>query len=542
MFYRGFQLLSGVGAEALPAFRAPAAASQSCREAADRALRRDLPAMKLSERLANPQDWLRAQRARRGVLEALLPVEPDKETLSRAVDVICMIAEESTWSENPALEPFDDDRHPEIDFQCAETAMLLAWTDRCLGEALPPRVRGKLAYEVRRRLLSPFLAHGDYPFQRGQGARPLSILCDILLCAILLEGDEARRSAVLKQCLRRLDDAVAARESRIEALPDALSETGAITDLCALLRKLSRGRLDLTQTLPPSEWLDALLFPWIEGAWFVDPAAGTLSPKLSGAELFRVGLAANDEALTALGARLARSGGAPSGTVTGRLMDIGQAQLLLAQGDRVPRLKYAATAGNRLMLSRFEGLACALHTGGGRGNAGSLILFAGGQPILVETPSEAGVPVIAGQAQVRDDGLALAAAGDFAAREDQEQLTVDLTHAYPVSAMVRAFQRTALVMRREGVLRLVDALELTEAAPVAFRFITPQRPAAAGDALRLGPVELTWETPLKLRVIELSARFPDGAADGSPLYRIELSTPEPVARGYFSFCLSPVEG
>ena len=49
-------------------------------------------------------------------------------------------------------------------------------------------------------------------------------------------------------------------------------------------RAFLNGKLDLTQTLPPSEWLDALLFPWIEGGWFVDPAAGTLSPKLSGAE------------------------------------------------------------------------------------------------------------------------------------------------------------------------------------------------------------------------------------------------------------------
>ena len=324
MFYRGFPLISGAaGAEALPAFRAPAALAPRCREAADRAMRRDLPAMKLSERLANPQDWLRVQRARRQALEALLPLEPDRDALARAVDVICMIVEESAWSENPSLAPFDDDRHPEIDFQCAETAMLLAWADRCLGEALPSRVRGKLAYEVRRRLLAPFLAHGDYPFQRGQGERPLGILCDILLCTILLEGDEARRSAVLKQCLRRLDDAVDAREGRTETLPDALAETGAVTDLCALLRKLTRDRLDLTQTYPTSDWLDALLFPWIEGGWFADPAAGTLSPQVSGAELFRVGLSANDEALTALGAKLARLNGVPSGTVTGRLMDLG---------------------------------------------------------------------------------------------------------------------------------------------------------------------------------------------------------------------------
>ena len=539
MFYRGTSLLTGLAsAEALPAFRAPAALAERCREAADRAMRRDLPALKLSERLADPAGWRRAQRARRQALEALLPLEPDKAAVTRATDILCMIVEESAWSENPALAPFDDERHPEIDFQCAETAALLGWTSRCFGDALPPRVRGKLAYEVRRRVFAPFLAHGDYPFMRGQGARPLCILCDILLSAILLETDAARRAAVLKQCLRQLDDAVAARENRVDALPDAAAETGAVADLCALLRKLSRGQLDLTQVCPAPEWLDALLFPWLEGPWFADPAAGTLKPALSGAELFRIGLAAGDEALAALGARLDRAGSLPSATVTARLMDLNQAQLLAAESGRVPKLKYAATAGNRLMVSRFNGLTCALHTGGGRGNAGNLLLFADGTPVLAEVPGEASVPLIAGQAQQAEAGLALAAAGDFAVREDQEQLTVDLTHAYPVSALVRAYQRTALAMRREGVLRLVDALELAQPAPVTFRFVTPEKPAASGDALRLGPVELSWETPLRVKVIELNARFPEAASDGKPLYRIELATPQPVTHGYFGFCFS----
>ena len=540
MFYRGSTLVTGLAsAEALPAFRAPAAQAERCREAAERAMRRDLPAMKLSERLADPAGWRRLQRARRQALEALIPLEPDKAAVARAVDLICMIAEESAWSENPEGAPFDDERRPEIDFQCAETAALFGWASRCLGEALPPRVQGKLAYEARRRVFSPFLAHGDYPFMRGQGARPLCILSDILISAVLLESDESRRSAILKQAMRQLDAAIAQRESRIESLSDAAAETGAVTDLAALLRKLSRGQVDLTQVYPTSEWLDGLLFPWVEGGCFVDPAAMTLFPQVSGAELFRIGLAAGDEALTALGAKLARSNPLPSATVTARLMDLNQAAMLGAEAGRVPRLKYAATAGNRLMLSRLGGLTCALHTGGGKGNAGNLVLFAEELPILPETPAGASVPMIAGQGQ--SEQAMLAASGDFAAREDQEQLTVDLTNAYPISALVRAFQRTCMAMRREGVLRLVDALELTQPAPVVFRFITVQKPAAAGNALRLGPVELTWETPFKVRVVELSARFPEGSAEGQPLYRVEFTTPQPVSRGYFSFCFSLAE-
>lgn len=541
MFYREFSLLTGIArAEGLPAPKAPGALAEQAREAAQRAVSRDLPGMRLSERMADPAGWRRIQQARRQALEALLLVEPDRDALARAVDLIGLIAEESAWSGSPDALPFDDDRRPEIDFQCAETAMLLGWLSRAWGGALPPRVLGKLAYEVRRRVFSPFLAHADYPFMRGQGRRPLCILSDILLCAILLESDAARRAAILKQALRQLDDAVAGREGRTEALPDAAAETGAITDLVALLRKLSRGRLDLTPDYPTPEWLDALLFPWIDGQSFVDAAAGTLRPELSGAELFRIGLAANDEAIAALGAQLHRGSRIPSGTVTGRLMDMNCAALLTAENGRVPRVKYAATAGNRLMVSRFGPLACALHTGG-PGNAGGIALYAGSRPILVEVPGHASLPLIGGQAQEAGEKVRVAAAGDMQVREDREQLSVDLTHAYPVSALVTSYQRTAVVMRREGLLRLVDAIELAQPAGAVFRFVTPERPSELPNGVRLGPVEMTWEDRFAVKAVALSARFPETAADGRPLYRIELSC-APFTHAYFGFTFSPAQG
>ena len=540
MFYRGFTLLaSHARAEGLPAPKVPAALAGQAREAAQRALSRDLPQMRVSERLADPAGWRRVQQGRRQALEALMLVEPDKPELARAIDLIGLIAEESTWSENAEGAAFDDERRPQLDFQAAETAMLLAWLARAWGEALPSRALGKVVYEARRRVFSPFLAHGDYPFMRGQGKRPLCVLADILLSAILLETDAARRGAILKQSLRLLDAVIGMRGNRPEALPDAAAETGAITDLAALLRKLSRGQVDLTADYPTPEWLDDLFVPWIDGQSFADAAAGTLRPELSGAELFRIGLAANDEALTALGAQLDRAARVPSGTVTGRLMDLSCAALLTAEGGRVPRLKYAATAGNRLMLSRFDGITCALHTGGA-GNAGSLILYAGSRPILVEIPGSASLPLVAGQEQLTPERMPVSPAGDLQVREDREQLTVDLTHAYPVSAPVSAFQRTAVVLRREGVLRLVDAFELSQPAQVVFRFVTPERPEELPNGLRLGPIELTWEDRFALKAVALTARFPENAADGRSLYRIELSA-APVTHAYFGFTFAPAQ-
>ena len=415
MFYPGHSLLSSLARpEAMPSPRAPGHLSAQVEAAAQLALSRDLPAMVLSRRLGDPEAWRRQQRARRQALEALVSAEPTPTVLERATDLICMIAEESIWSENRGGAPFDDESHPDIDLLCAETAMLLAWTGRAFGDRLDSRVTGKLQYEVRRRVFSPFLAHGDYPFMRGRGERPITILCDIILSALLLETDSARLAQLIKQALRQLDQAVAQRDRRVEPLTTALSETGAITDLCLLMRKVTRGQLDMTEAYPTPAWLDALLFPWLEGQAFLDPATGDMFPPLSGEELFRVGLAANDEALTALGARLHRQCRRPSGSVTGRLLDMSCASMLQVEGGKPPRLKHAATAHNRVMVCRFRDITAAMHAGGGLGNAGNIALFAGGQPVLVEIPGVKNLPVIAGHGQLaRMDPYDAGAAGEM---------------------------------------------------------------------------------------------------------------------------------
>ena len=553
MFFRGYNILTSMARpEGLPSPVATGAAKEPAQAAAQLAMSRDLPAMPLSQRLSDPAAYLRLQRGRRQALEALMAVEVDGPGLERVIDLICMIAEEATWSENLQGAPFDDDMHPQIDFQCAETLMLLAWVHRALSERLGSRVSGKLQYEARRRVFSPFLAHGDYPFMRfvgpkaAQARRPLCVLSDILLSAALLETDAGRRAAIFKQALRLIDQAVQARERRVLPLADELAETAAVTDLCLMLRKLTRGEMDLTDIYPTSDWLDGLLVPWLEGDYFVDPAAGDMRPALSGQEVFRVGLAANDEALTALGAALHRSIKRPSATVTGRLLDMSCAAMLAAETEYPPKLKHAATALNRIMLSRLGGMTCALHTGGGKANAGGIALFAGDRPVLVEVPGHASLPVIGiveplvmpGENAPESAFGGEVCPADFEAREDRELMSVDLTRAWPAGVGARSIQRTVMALRREEALRLVDAFDLERPVPITFRFITPQAPQAMENGVRLGPVELTWEGALRCAVEPLNARFPTGEGPGEALHLVSLTTPDPVARGFFAFNLS----
>ena len=539
MFYHGASVILTLGrAASLPSPVAPEAMAQWAREQAERAMARPAASMPLSQRLARPEDYRRLQRQRRRDAEALLRLGQDPQTLPRLMDLLCAIMEESSWADRGGEEAFDDEGHPEIDFQCAETAVLLAWVARGMGGALDSRTQAKLLYEVRRRVFSPFLAHMDYPFMRGRGPRPMAILADILLSALILESDTSRRGAILKHTLRQLDQCAAMLERKNEALADAAAETGAVTDLALLLRLATQGDFDVTAEYPREDWLDDLLFAWIDGEYFVDPPTGDMRPAISGAEFYRIGLTAGDEALAGLGARLWRLTRRPSATVTGRIMDLSCAAQLEAESAKPPRLKHAATAGNRLMASRFSGFTCAMHTGG-RANAGDLVLFYSGRPILVETPAGGSLPVMDGSGQLPLPDEPCEA--DFELRNDREAMSIELTHAYKTSALLRSYQRTAMIMRpdgairHEGMLRLVEAMELTSPNHVTFVFLTPEAPAAIRRGLRLGPVELTWDAELDCRVETLDERFPAGADAGNPLTRIELTTAQPVSRAFFNF-------
>ena len=85
----------------------------------------------------------------------------------------------------------------------------------------------------------------------------------------------------------------------------------------------------------------------------------------------------------------------------------------------------------------------------------------------------------------------------------------------------------AIVQRPDATLRLVDAFDLAEPATITFRFHTPQTPEPTSTGLRLGPVDFTWEGELKTRITELPG--PDA------LHRVELTTPAPVTRAFYTF-------
>ena len=530
MFAQAFSaLMARLGPEAVPLPRIEHAWQYRAESDAAAALNAEPGNMTLSQRLRDAEGYRAIQRARRTALEALLAVPPTEATLAKAVDLIAAICEESTWSANRSNQPFDDEGHPEIDLQCAETAVLLGWTNRILGESLQqisPRIAPRMTAEVRRRAFRPLQVHDDYAFMRGEDACPMTVAADLLLACLMLERDETRASRILRPLLRILDDNCGRHGRAFVPLAEAVTEIAAVTDLAVLIRAATDDAVDLSGAVPADDWLDEILFSWIQDQYFVDPAGDGMKPPLPGSDIFRIGLTTGDEPLTALGAQVFHHNALPSGTVTGRIMDGWAISKLETAVGRPPLLRYAAIRNNRLMTARIPGLYCALHVGGGHANAGDFCLFADGAPILVDGGRDCrarNLPLLCGREQLSMPSHPCIA--DFEDREDREFMSVDLTHAYPSECGLRSFQRTVLTLRAERTVRLVDALDFESPAGVSFAFVTPVRPAVLSTAVRLGPVRMTWEGDFDVSASPLS-----GA-----LYRLELTATQPVRQGLFAF-------
>ncbi|MCQ2437804.1 MAG: hypothetical protein MJ099_05360, partial [Clostridia bacterium] len=143
----------------------------------------------LSERIARPERYEALRDARRNALEIFLKHPLDSGTLAAIGDLVMAILEEPTWV-SPMHSLMDDDASPIIDFEVAETAVLLGWTLRIAGDSLKtvhPQLTRRTVLELRSRVFKPILQHARLPFIKGKGSAPIAICVDLVLPAMLAE-------------------------------------------------------------------------------------------------------------------------------------------------------------------------------------------------------------------------------------------------------------------------------------------------------------------------------------------------------------------
>ena len=506
MFVKATSILTGsaVDSRNIPMSRPSDLLSERCAQAALRALQAEPELLSPLERMQAPQTYARIQSRRRQQLESFLWVDSNPDILERIVDLVLMICEEPNWSASGAN--IDDPSHPSIDAQAAETGVLLAWIQHRHGAKLKeicPRLARVTLDAVRRRLITPMLAHDDYPFMRGSGRNAGLILCDLLLCCLLLESSPARRQQPVKAILHLLDRHCLTMPNSSLPLADRLTDACALADIARLLKRLTRGELDLTREVPPPGRLDDLIIPWIGGEYFLDPGGSGMHPDIAGMDMFRLGYLNRDRALCALGAQLHRSNDRPSASLSGRILSMEYMRAIEDEFSAPPKLKRAQSEDGGIMVSRVNGLIAAITRGGSRANCGDITIFAENNPIFADMGGKIHSLPLLDDASPLDKPLQTPACDvDFS--EERDLMTIDLTDAYPEAGGLAAYQRTLMTMRTDGTVRIVDAFEfMTPPRNVSFCFVCARKPLSLRECVRLGPVSLSWDGDMMPEIAEL---------------------------------------
>ncbi|KHF34798.1 hypothetical protein CM49_03020 [Paenibacillus sp. P1XP2] len=185
------------------------------------------------------------ERRRRLNTFALLSLRSPEKYLDPLLDILWAICDEYSWCV-PAHLP-DRLADNEIDLFAAETGFALAEISVLLRPQLPPLMSDRIRSEVKRRVLTPFLAHGPYAWETA--THNWSAVCagSVGAAALLLEEDA-----------RRLADILARTEQSMEHYLSGFGEDGACLEgigywrygfgyfvyYSDLLLTRSKGRLD----------------------------------------------------------------------------------------------------------------------------------------------------------------------------------------------------------------------------------------------------------------------------------------------------------
>ena len=495
----------------------------------------------------------------------------DAAQLDFIIDGLWLICEETTWilsahnnKGNPgdALELLPEKTNPYIDLFAAQTADTVSAVCWLLGDRLnnlTPRICRRVMHELQERIFTPFMHQDDF-WWMGQTRKELNnwtpwILSNILKAAQYAIKDDLYLRELVTKCCQILDRYLACLPEDggcDEGTAYWNMAGGSLLDCLESLRELSGGKLDFYDVPKIREFGLFPLRSHVAGPWYWNFADCDARPILDGERVYTFSRRIGSKELMQLGcfigARLMPRDTPQANRVLHALFTKMEPGTDPGPRDRVdlPDLQvYARTSGKMYTVIK----------GGHNGEShnhndiGTFIIYVEGNPVIVDagnmvytrkTFSEErytlwntrsmyhNVPLIGknGEQHVGESYRA----SDV--RMEGDTLTMHLEKAYPDALGVRKLLRTACF--RDGF-SLTDEIELENARPVTWVFMTYAKPEIEETAIRIGPLCLTGAERLRAAVEEIPVTDARMALNfPGTLWRLTL-TAEPAAAHHAAF-------
>ncbi len=115
--------------------------------------------------------------------------------------------------------------------------------------------------------------------------------------------------------------------------------------------------------------------------------------------------------------------------------------------------------------------------------------------------------------------------GELTRQGERELMSMNLTCAYPTRIGLESYQRTLMLLRPEGEVRLVENITFREPQTAVFRFVCAEEPELTRDTAREAGMRISAEGDFRVRTV----------AEEDGRYALEYELIQPVRSGIFSF-------
>jgi len=544
---------------------------------------------------------------RRVITELLIGecIEGKGRFIEPLINGLWCLCEESYWvipahmslSRSSAGSELPDVADPVIDLFAAETGGLLAWTVYLLKDRLDEEsamVVKRIRYEMKRRILEPFLQRDDFWWMGFTGRKVNNwnpwILSNCLAAFILLEEDETDRSRAVAKTAKSLDFFmdVYHPDGCCDEGPGYWGRAGAsLFDCLELLYLASDGKLSFFEE-PLVQQIGKYIYrAHIDGNYYVNFADGNARLKISADVVYRYGKRIGDSRMSALGVcafqmnGITRESFASLFRILGELFD---AETLLDTTAAAPYERDVWMADTQVFAAREQaGSPSGLYVAakGGHNNEshnhndiGHYIVYYNGHPFLIDAGVENytsktfsprryeiwtmqsdyhSVPTVNGVQQMAGASFR-ATEASYEANDDLAAVTMNIAPAYPAEAGIVSWRRTISLQRgshENAAVEVNDTFRLSAATSnLVLNCLTLQEPILRqgghielinkiGETMRLqydsnrltAEVEHVHVTDSKLLSVW-----------GDSVYRLKLKANEPAAEGTFRLRFAAVAG
>ena len=491
-----------------------------------------------------------------------------------------------------------DVAEPVVDLFAAQTAGTLSLIDYLLGARLDhvsPLLTKRIRFEAKRRVLDPAFLRDDFWWMwngnAGSGNRLNNwnpwINSNLMMTNLLLEPDPARRIKAISKILKSVDRYLE------QYSPDGGCEEGpgyfvmsacSFFECCSTMESATGGATRVLSHPFIKKMQHFTADVHIAGDYYVNYADAHGQDGPPAELIYRIGLGVGDKTLEEFGAfhipATAPALNAP------RLQDSRYIDMYLSR--LVPDILSAAKARTTPKVDALErdswypalhlmtakakagtsdGFYLAVQAAEnqrshGHNDSGSFIVFHDGKPVFIDVGPEAysaktfspdrytiwtmqsayhNLPTVGGVMQSGSNPWFRASDVNYESDDAHAGLTMNLATAYPDEASIAQWNRSILLDRNEGRIRLTEDFKLQARVPVALTFMTPRIPSQSAQGTVVlslvdksgKDVSLKFDPSLAAATFE---RIELKDADlrriwGENLYRVLLTSTEPTSGG-----------